>query len=124
MRTSYGASQYKKMDVEGASPIRLVVMAYDLAILSCDKEDFETAAKAVGALKNSLDFDYPEASGGLLAVYNWALELLRKNDFSSAKNILLELREAWAVIEKRLNIASQVQVTETGGLLFDDEVQK
>ena len=121
MQTAYGASQYKRHDVEGASPIRLVVIAYDLAILSCDREDFETGVKAVMALQNSLDFDFAEAAGGLMAVYQWILDLLRKHDFAAAKNLLLELRDAWAIIERKLNTSQNIKITETGGILFDGE---
>jgi flagellin-specific chaperone FliS len=124
MVTAYGAAQYRQMDVEGASPIRLVIMAYDLAIRSCEKKDFETSIKAVMALQNSLDFDFPEAAGRLLAVYQWVAECLRKTDFDAARNILIELREAWSAIEKKLNSSKVVQVTETGGLLYDEEIVK
>ncbi len=120
-QTAYGVSQYRKMDVEGASPIRLVVMAYDLAILSCEKMDFEKAAKSVQALQNALDFDYPEAAGGLLAIYQWVMECLRRQDFESAKNILLELRQSWAMVEKKLNTSEKVVVMEDGGIMFDGE---
>ncbi len=123
MQIPYAATQYRQMDVEGASPIRLVIMAYDLAIRSCDMQDFETAAKAVSALTNSLDFDYPEAAGQLLSVYQWIADCLRKSDFASAKRSLMELRVAWATVEKRLNTSKVVQVTETGGLLYDGDVQ-
>ena len=114
MPTAYGASQYKKMDVENASPVRLVVMAYDLAIKACDQKDFETAAKAIMALQNALDFDYVEVAGGLLALYQWVLESLRARDFESAKHTLSELREAWATVEKRLNSGGGIEVTQVG----------
>ena len=60
MQMAYGALQYRQQDVESASPVRLVVMAYDMAIRACDQNDFETGYKAVVALKNSLDLDYQE----------------------------------------------------------------
>jgi flagellin-specific chaperone FliS len=114
MPTAYGASQYKKTDVESASPVRLVVMAYDLAIKSCDQKDFETAAKAVMALQRALDFDYAEVAGGLLALYEWVMECLRARDYDSARHTLVELREAWATVEKRLNSGSGIEVTQVG----------
>jgi flagellin-specific chaperone FliS len=110
---AYGASQYKKVDVENASPVHLVVMAYDLAIRACDQKDFETAAKAVGALQNALDFDYAEVAGGLLALYQWVMDCLRAHDYESAKNTLSELREAWATVEKRLNSPQGIEVIQT-----------
>jgi flagellin-specific chaperone FliS len=114
MPTAYGASQYKKVDVESASPVRLVVMAYDLAIRACDQKDFETAAKAVDALRSALDFDYAEVAGGLLALYQWVMDCLRARDFDSAKTTLTELREAWATVEKRLNAPQGIEVNQIG----------
>ena len=114
MPTAYGASRYKKTDVENASPVRLVVMAYDLAIKACDQQDFENAAKAVMALQSALDFDYAEVAGGLLALYQWVLDCLRARDFEAAKHTLSDLREAWATVEKRLNSGNGIEVTQLG----------
>ena len=116
MPTAYGASQYRKVDVESASPVRLVVMAYDLAIRACDQKDFETAAKAINALQNALDFDYAEVAGGLLALYQWVMDCLRARDFDAAKNTLVELRDAWATVEKRLNSPQGIEVDQTNSL--------
>ncbi len=104
---AYGASQYRKQDVESASPIRLVIMAYDLAIRACDQKDFVTATKAVSALRNELDFNYAEVAVGLLNLYQWVLDCMRSGDFETAKHTLMELREAWATVEKRLNNSLQ-----------------
>jgi len=111
MVTAYRATQYRQQDVVGASPIRLVVMAYDLAIRSCDRKDFQTAAKAVGALRDALDYDYPDASMGLLRLYQWILARLRQGDFDTAKSTLSELREAWSTVEKQLNTSSTQIIT-------------
>ena len=114
MPTAYGASQYRKTDVENASPVRLVVMAYDLAIKGCDQKDFETAVKAVMALQSALDFDYAEVAGGLLALYQWIQECLRARDFEAARHTLVDLREAWATVEKRLNSGNGIEVSQLG----------
>jgi flagellin-specific chaperone FliS len=103
MQMAYGALQYRQQDVESASPIRLVVMAYDMAIRACDQEDFETGYKAVVALRNSLDLDYPEFVVGLLRLYQWVIDSMREKDFNSAKSVLVELRDSWSMVEKRLN---------------------
>ena len=103
MQMAYGALQYRQQDVESASPVRLVVMAYDMAIRACDQEDFETGYKAVVALRNSLDLDYPEFVVGLLRLYQWVIDSMRAKDFDSAKSVLVELRDSWSTVEKRLN---------------------
>ncbi len=44
----YSQSQaYRKQEVLSATPLHLVIMAYDLAIRSCDQKDMATALKAV-----------------------------------------------------------------------------
>lgn len=103
MQMAYGALQYRQQDVESASPVRLVVMAYDMAIRACDQEDFETGYKAVVALRNSLDVSYPEFVTGLLRLYQWVIDSMRTQDFDAAKSVLIELRDAWSTVEKRLN---------------------
>jgi flagellin-specific chaperone FliS len=114
MARAYGASEYRRQDVLSASPIHLVVMAYDLAIRSCDTRDFETAIKSITALRDALDYDYPEAAGGLLALYNWCLDCIRAEEFEAAKKVLVELRDAWSTVEKRLGTTSSVQITQVG----------
>jgi len=85
----------------GASPIHLVVMAYDVAISSCEKQDFARATKAITILRDALNFDYAEAAIGLFRLYQWCLDCIRQGDYSAALQTLRELRDAWATVEKR-----------------------
>jgi len=102
-QSTYRSQQvYRQQDVMGASPIRLVVMAYDLAICACEQKDFEKAAKTISALRDSLDFDYPEVAVGLLKLYQWCLARIRKGDYASALDVLKELRSAWNESEESL----------------------
>lgn len=105
------SQEYRKQEVLVASPLRLVIMAYDLAIRSCDQEDFATALKAVGALRDALDLDYAEVAYNLLGLYQWVLDRIRKGDYAGAKTTLVELRDAWVTVEKNLNasVAANVQ---------------
>ncbi|MBV5323341.1 flagellar protein FliS, partial [bacterium] len=57
-------NQYQQQDVMSANPLRLVVMTYDLAIRSCEQQDFAKAVKTISALRDALDMDYPEAALG------------------------------------------------------------
>ncbi len=99
---AYGSQEYRQQEVMGASPIRLVVMAYDLAILSCEKKDFGRATKAISLLRDALNFDTGETAVGLFRLYQWSLDCIRQGDYDSALQTLHELRESWATIEKRL----------------------
>jgi flagellin-specific chaperone FliS len=101
--------EYRQQDVMGASPMRLIVMAYDLAIRACEHKNFEKAVKTISVLRDSLNFDYPEVSMGLLSLYQWCLECT-----------LRELREAWLESEQSLinqeNGAIPVSIPEYSGM--------
>ena len=101
--TAYRSQEYRNQDVMGASPIRLVVMAYDLAIRACEVKDFEKATKAISVLRDALNFDYPEVSVGLFRLYQWCLDSLRKGDYEATSQILVELRDAWRESEKKMS---------------------
>lgn len=101
IQKAYGTQEYRNQDVMGASPVHLVVMAYDLAIMACEKQDFARATRAVSVLRDALNFDYGEAVG-LFRLYQWCLDSIRQGDYVSAVHTLHDLREAWAMIEKRL----------------------
>ena len=106
---AFSTQEYRYHDIMGASPIRLVVMAYDLAIRACQQEDFTRATKAVSMLRDALNFDYADAAVGLFRLYQWCLDCIRAQNYSEAMRTLKELRDAWAAAEKQLApIAGQV----------------
>jgi flagellin-specific chaperone FliS len=94
--------KYKQQDVMSASPLRLVIMTYDLAIRACEQQDFAKATKTIGALRDTLDMDYPDVSLGLFRLYQWCLDRIRKGDYASATTTLTELRGAWAATEQTI----------------------
>ncbi|MCL4559618.1 MAG: flagellar protein FliS [Chloroflexi bacterium] len=106
VQTNIWKQEYRQQDVMGASPIRLVVMAYDLAIQACEQKDFEQATRAITVLRDALNFDYPEVSVGLFRIYQWCLDCIRQENFGDARETLRELRDAWSVTEKRLSTPS------------------
>src|SRR5512143_670680 len=100
-------NQYRQQDVISASPLRLVIMTYDLAIRSCEQQDFAKAVKTISALRDALDLDYPEVSNGLYSLYQWCLDCVRKGDYASTISILTELRGAWVTTEQKMASARQ-----------------
>ncbi|NLG70886.1 MAG: flagellar protein FliS [Chloroflexi bacterium] len=102
---NYRAQEYRQQDVMGASPVHLVVMAYDVAILACEQKNFEKAVRAVTVLRDALNFDYADVATGLFRIYQWCLDCIRQEDYASAAKTLRELREAWAEVEKRMTAA-------------------
>ena len=103
-------NQYRKQDVMGASPLRLVIMTYDLAIRSCEQQDFTKAVTTITALRDALDLDYPEVSMGLFRLYQWCMDCLRQGDYEAAIHTLTELRDAWKLTEQTIT-ARQVSMS-------------
>ena len=94
--------KYRQQDVISASPLRLVIMTYDLAIRACEQQDFAKATKTISALRDTLDLNYPDVAVGLFRLYQWCLDCIRKNDYASALTTLTELRGAWAATEQTI----------------------
>jgi len=101
MQNDYRAHEYRKHEVMGASPVRLVVMVYDFAIRACEQKDFNSATKAVSVLRDALDYDYGEVAVGLFGIFQWCLDCIRNEDYHNAVVTLRELREAWVSVENR-----------------------
>jgi len=102
MYQSVYRNQYQQQDVLNASPLRLVIMTYDLAIRSCEQQDFGKAIKTISALRDALDLDYPEVAVGLFRLYQWCLDCIRQGDYNAAMTTLKELRSAWVATEENL----------------------
>ena len=94
--------KYQQQDVMNASPLRLVIMTYDLALRACEQKDFAKATKTISALRDALDLDYPDVAVGLFRLYQWCLDCIRKNDYASAIATLKELRGAWEQTEQSI----------------------
>ena len=109
-QTAYRNNEYRQQEVLGATPLHLVVMAYDMAIRACEQKDFEKAAKTITALRDALDFDYPEVSEGLFRLYQWCLDCIRKGDYAPALSTLRELRQAWRTAELQLGAVAKPAV--------------
>ena len=113
MHSTYRAEEFRQREVMVASPMRLVVMAYDLAIFACEQKDFNRATKTVSVLRDALGYEYGEVAVGLLGLYQWCLDCIRNEDYYNATKTLIELRDAWATVEKQLTSVSQ-EVAEKG----------
>ena len=98
-----GLQQYRVQSVESASPVRLVVMALDAALVSCEKHDLARGTHVVSTLRDALNFDEKDAAMGFFRLYQWVLECMRHGDWAEATKVLRELREAWSAVERRVN---------------------
>jgi flagellin-specific chaperone FliS len=93
---------YNRQEVMMASSVRLVVIAYDIAIEACEREDFNNATKTISALRDALDFEYGEMAVTLYGLYQWCIDCIRREEFHEAEKTSRELREAWVTAEQQL----------------------
>lgn len=111
MYNAYRTQEYRQQEVMGASPLRLVIMTYDVALQACEQKDLIRSTRAVSLLRDSLNFDYADAALGLFRLYQWALDCIRHGDYPEAIKTLRGLREAWAQVEKRQTQVAQVPLS-------------
>lgn len=81
-----------------ASPQQLIMKVYDFAILHCQKNDMPKTNEALQVLINALNFDddsAKEISYGLLRLYQYCQEQMRKDNTKVVLKILTELRDTW-----------------------------
>ena len=91
-----GAYQdYRAQQVLGASPMQLILMLYEIAIVSCERRDAERACKALTELISALNFDYEDISVGLFRLYEYCHWEVRRGQFAPAAGILRRLKESW-----------------------------
>lgn len=96
--------QYQKQSIKTASPERLVLKLYDLAIASCRQEDRSKLRAVLVELISSLDFERGgEIAERLQALYEFCLNESAMGDLSTVQDILEGLRDAWqqGVLEKQ-----------------------
>ncbi len=90
---------YLSKDILDASPQKLLLKVYDYAITNCRKNDMHRTNKALNQLISSLNFEDSEAkefSLGLMGLYQFCQDQMRKGEYKIVEKILLELRESWA----------------------------
>jgi len=87
-----------KNDILNTTPERLIIKVYDFAILNCQKRNILKANEAIQVLINSLSFQDPttkEISIGLLRLYRYCQDQVRKGEYDIAEKVLKELKESW-----------------------------
>ena len=105
------ASQsYRENQIKSATPLDLVIMAYDAALAGCGQQDLERTTKAISILRNALDFSYnADVALGFFRIYQYCADLVRKGEYDEAAHLLRELRGAWAEArdQQQTKLASQ-----------------
>ncbi len=109
-----GINAYKENQVVGASPGKLILVLYDHVIKCLKNSDMKGASKGLVELMSSLDLDYQEISGRLFSLYEYCLDLVKKNDYEQALKIISEMRHMWATAIERMATESAESVVEEG----------
>jgi hypothetical protein len=81
-----------------ADPEHLVGMAYDLAILACEREDASQSIQTIRLLREAMHSIGPADSADLLQFYDWCMGRIRGGEFQIAAQTLSTLRNAWEKI--------------------------
>jgi flagellin-specific chaperone FliS len=97
-----GINAYKQTQVMGCSPGQLVLMLYDHILGCLKKSDMPGASKGLVELMGALDIDYQEISGRLFSLYEYCLDLVKKQKYEEASKILAEMRAMWAAAIKNM----------------------
>lgn len=92
-------NSYLVKEIMEATPQQLILKIYDFAIVNCQKKNIEKTNKAIQELINSLKFeggdDVKQIAVGLLKLYQFCQEEVRKKEFDIVLKILTDLRDTW-----------------------------
>ena len=102
---------YRMNQISSASPLDLILITYDAALIGCGQRDLERTTRAISLLRNALDFSYDASIAmGLFRLYQYCSELARDGRFDEAAHLLRELRMTWAQVKAQYESpAVQVQ---------------
>lgn len=89
---------YLERQLEGMTPVELLLKLYDVAIVSCVQQDSDRLSRALVELIAALNFEQREAAAGLLRLYNYCLHQAKARRFDLVRPILCELRDSWSAI--------------------------
>jgi flagellin-specific chaperone FliS len=86
--------QYQRQSVINASPVKIVIKLYDLAIQATYREDDKRLREILSTLIKGLNFDH-EPAGQLFNIYQYCQEISREGRFDEIRELLEPIREAW-----------------------------
>ena len=92
------ANAYLVKEILEATPQKLLIKIYDYAIVHCRKGDMLKTNNALQELINALNYDVEEAkevTKGLLMLYQFCQDQMRKGNSEIVSEILSTLKETW-----------------------------
>jgi len=95
MNPQIALRSYKESQIMSATPLQLVLMAYDAALVACARRDLAKTTQAVNTLAKALDMNQGDIAVRLYYLYQYCNDMARRGDFDEAARILRELAGAW-----------------------------
>lgn len=106
---------YRMNQISGASPLDLLIMAYDAALASAGQGDLDRFTRALTVLREALDYSYDaDIAIGFFRLYQYCGDLARKGEFDEAAALIRELRDAWAEVRTQYQMPQGVGATTYG----------
>ena len=102
-----GHINYHKNEIMNMSPAQLVLKVYDIAIIGCKLKNSRKVSKALVELISALDFEKGDMAVGLFRLYQYCLDVIKKDEFDEALKILSELRSTWLKVINENNISKK-----------------
>lgn len=99
-------NKYIEKEILEANPKQLLIKVYDFALLNCQKHDMIKTNNAIQELINGLSFETEETkniSVGLLKLYQFCQDQMRKKKYDVVYKILSELKNTWLEAFKNAN---------------------
>ncbi|MCS7220023.1 MAG: flagellar export chaperone FliS [Anaerolineae bacterium] len=86
---------YRQNQILSATPLQLVLMVYDVAIVGCARRDLAKTTRALNTLIKALDMRQGDIPMRLYRLYQYCADQARQGDFDQAAHILRELASVW-----------------------------
>lgn len=103
-RSANRANTYLAKEILEATPQKLLIKVYDFAIANCKRGNMAKTNRALSELINALNIEDEKAkeiSTGLMRLYQFCQDEMRKNNTDIVYKILTDLRETWITIFNR-----------------------
>jgi flagellar protein FliS len=94
-------NNYLVKEILEADSKQLILKIYDFAIMNCQRKDLAKTTRAIQELINSLKFEEGSVNSisiGLLRLYQYCQDQMRKKNYDIVYKILTDLRATWLTI--------------------------
>lgn len=90
--------RYKELQLNGSTPLNLLLQVYEYGIVGCLKRDEKQVSAALVELIDALNFEQEEIAAGLFKLYDYCLRIVKKGNYDEVLTIITELRDTWTKV--------------------------